>query len=168
VGERVRLLTGFRWLELNDRYEVNSIGTRVAVPVTLSNLAFNSLYGVQIGGDINLIEWGRLTVNWGGKVGGYGNASSQRSRQVDTGFVDQSLASQGPHTAFVGEMNALATVEVVFSQLYFRAGYQILYLDGVLLAPDQIAVNDFNRGTAGLRYGSVFSHGAHAGFELRF
>jgi hypothetical protein len=134
----------------------------------LENLAFNSLYGAQIGGDIKVIDWGRLNVSWGTKVGGYGNNASQRSHQVDTGFTDQTVASHGPRTSFSCEMEAMATVELIFSRLYFRAGYELLYLDGILLAPDQIAVNDFSRNTAGLRWGSILSNNAYAGFELRF
>jgi hypothetical protein len=170
MGDRLRLLAGFRWVGLDDHYDVNSTGAIFPVPVTLSNNAFNNLFGAQIGGDVTLLELGLLTVNLAGKAGGYGNSSGQNSREVDTGFVDRQVSAtlQHGHAAFVGELALTGTFEVVESRLYFRGGYQALWIDGVLLAPDQIAVNNFAAGTAGLRYNTLFAHGAYLGMELRF
>ena len=60
------------------------------------------------------------------------------------------------------------TVEVIMDRLFLRGGYQLLWLDGVLLAPDQIGGNDFRNFTAGLRPDTVLYHGAYATIELSF
>jgi hypothetical protein len=168
IGERFRLLTGFRWVELEDRYRVDSVGAQTGRLVTLRNSALNELYGFQLGGDATVFDWGFVTVDFGAKLGVYTNNSSQNSREVDTGFVDRSLAAQGGHTAFSAEMHLGGTLEVIMDRLYLRGGYQMLWLDGVLSAPDQIGANNFTSGTAGLRYDTVFYHGAYASLELAF
>jgi len=168
LNERLRLLTGFRWIELQDRYAVDSIGAEFLVPVTLRNNTLNELYGFQLGSDAALFDWGFVTLDFGAKLGVYNNSASQNSHEVDTGFVDRSVAAQGQHTAFSAELNVGGTVEVIMDRLFLRAGYQLLWLDGVLLAPDQIGVNNFRNFTAGLRPDTVLYHGAYAAVELSF
>jgi len=170
VGEQIRLLGGFRWIEFRDHYGVNSLGGIIIppVPVTLNNDALNDLYGGQIGADLTLLDWERIVISAGGKAGVYGNACRQTSRLVDTGFIDQEIGTHSAHPAFVGEINVLGTVEVYMDRLFLRAGYQALWIDGVLLAPEQINVNNFATSMAGLRFDTLFIHGLHAGLELRY
>ena len=52
--------------------------------------------------------------------------------------------------------------------LALRGGYRLLWLDGVALASDQLAVSDFANGSGFNDSGNVFYHGAFAGFELAY
>jgi hypothetical protein len=55
-------------------------------------------------------------------------------------------------TAFVGEL-ALTGSYVINDRWSARAGYQVLWVDGVALAPDQIAVSNVATGASTLDVG---------------
>jgi hypothetical protein len=166
-GERFRLLGGFRALELEEHF--SAAGSFPALGFeTVDEDAHNNLYGFQLGADVMLIEWMRLNVNCIAKAGAYSNTCSQNGHvAVQANPPGLFVAANGTHTAFLGEIGLQGTVEIT-SSLFFRGGYQLMWLDGVALAPDQLAVNNFVTGAAGLRYGTVFYHGANMGFELHF
>jgi hypothetical protein len=170
MSERVRWMVGFRFIEFDDHYSVDAAGGRVPdTVVTLRNNAYNNIIGGQFGGDIRAGQWGWLTADIGMKLGAYSNNATQNSREVDTAQpLDMSLRTKGTHLTWTAELNATLSWEVIMDRLFLRGGYQMLWIDGLLLAPEQIGVNDFTAGTAGMRFDTAFLHGAFAGAELRF
>jgi hypothetical protein len=51
--------------------------------------------------------------------------------------------------------------------LSVRAGYQLLYVNGVAIAADQVTATDFVTSSGIDTHGSAFFHGATAGVTVR-
>jgi hypothetical protein len=162
------VLAGMRILELDEYYHAEGIGGHTPVPVILDTKAYNHLYGFQVGADAVLLNRGRLTITGLTKAGIYYNAARQKGREIDTGFSDLSLGAEGDSTAFLGEIG-LTGVYQLTDALSFRAGYQMMWLEGVALAPEQISTTDFGGGTSSVNTdGGIFYHGAVVGMELKY
>jgi hypothetical protein len=155
---RVTMLAGFRWANLRE----DLIGERVIGSefLTVGDVKTNNnLYGFQVGADARLWECGCFSINGLGKAGIYGNHAEQSSVYPE---LQEAFFASTNHTAFIGELGLQARYQVTQS-LALRAGYELLLLDGVAIAPAQI----------GNRIGidsnaTVFYHGATAGLELSF
>lgn len=165
----VEWFAGFRYLNLTDR--LNIAAQRVVdggVEQGSYNVrTTNNLYGVQLGARVR-----RSPRPWGweatGKAGIFGNDA--RQTQTVTDFpnfpIRPTVSRSGSGAAFVGEFNlsGLYRLNDVWS---LRAGYSVLWVEGVALATDQL---DFNFATAPSgdqldRSGGLFFHGANLGLE---
>jgi len=176
-NEWLTLLIGLRFLELDEDYKVAGLSDD-NVPIggdevleTFSQRAKNCLYGVQIGADGLLFSRGRLSVQGLLKAGIYGNHADQLAVQFD-GHDDETrqLYSERGEVAFVGDL-ALTGKYQISEHLAFRAGYQLMWLDGVATATNQIRSNDFGIGPGGASSrvdtgNTVFYHGAVLGGEM--
>ncbi len=153
---QVTMLAGFRWAELREDF----VGGRVLDSEFLPTgdvKTNNDLYGFQVGADARLWECGCFSVNGLGKAGIYGNHAAQTSA-----FAEDVFRASTNHTAFIGELGLQARYQVT-RRLALRAGYELLWLDGVAIAPaqlDNIIGIDSNA--------TVFYHGATAGLEFSF
>lgn len=177
----VEWLVGFRYLNLAERLNIYAErdqqtggGTvEVEFPGVYDIRTSNNLFGPQIGARAR--RWG---TKWGweaaGKAGIFGNAAHQEQSVIDYPDFPESFplrpetsAADG-QVAFVGELNLTAIYRL--SDVWnLRAGYNLIWIAGVALAPDQL---DFS-GTlpAGEQLssnGSVFLHGVSCGMEARW
>jgi hypothetical protein len=162
----VTWLTGFRWIELNDTLDVSATVGGLATQFGWDTN--NHLYGSQIGADVDLWDRGGPLVLEGLiKAGVYGN-------DADNSFFADANFNPGPALASRGENNDVAFVgEVSFTTVYqlrnnwaLRSGYQMLWVEGVALASDQIAVTSPLSPNSGIDDDSgVFYHGALIGIE---
>jgi hypothetical protein len=165
-------LIGFRYVELDERYTVDGIGGIVPVPVHFYQYSFNHLYGLQIGADGILLCRGRLMIEGLLKAGIYGNHARQNGVQIDTAPIyGETYRASGEmnHAAFLGELGLVGKYQ--FSDhLALRAGYQLMWMDGVATATDQITVNELELVDTGANgaeiHNTVFYHGAIVGAEL--
>jgi len=168
-GTTVDVLGGFRYFSLDETFNINSTdfdeGTsdyRVETD--------NNLYGFQLGARVRrchgCFAW-LATV----KAGIYGNDAEQSQSVTDFPPPFQlrtPRSSSGGDTAFVGEINLGLSYQVtkVWSVI---GGYNVLWLDGLALAPDQL---DFtfasDSGTALNHNGGAFFHGASVGVAARW
>jgi hypothetical protein len=166
VNERLTLLSGFRWVELEDRYQATGTENVFMGPFASTVSGQNDLYGFQMGGDLQLLDPGRrLQINAGGKAGIYGNNARASNTYVDT-IRDFSASASAGRVAFVGEIGLTASYRLT-DHLAARAGYQLLWIDGVTVGANQIASTDFVTGSATVNAAqTVFYHGATAGLEL--
>lgn len=171
-NEWLSLLVGLRYVELDDHYGAAGTGTFFPSPVSFYQQADNHLYGLQIGGNGAFLRRGAWTLEGSAKAGVYWNHADQNAVQLDTApFGDRySLSADKDHAAFLGELG-LTGKYLISEHLAVRAGYQAMWLDGVALAVDQIAVNDFDTGGnhphARVAAGNtVFYHGAFLGAEM--
>ena len=86
-----------------------------------------------------------------------------------TGFLERpGLSDTGGQVAFVGDINT--SVIYRLTEVWgIRAGYNLIWIDGLALAPNQF---DFSTDTgAGSRLvsgGGIFMHGANLGLEARW
>ncbi|MGD0653292.1 MAG: BBP7 family outer membrane beta-barrel protein [Thermoguttaceae bacterium] len=157
---QVTMLAGFRWAELREDF----IGGRVLdsgfLPVG-DIKTNNHLYGLQVGADARLWQRGCFSINGLGKVGIYGNHAEQISDLNIGQFIGIGSAWTN-HAAFIGEFGLQARYQVTQS-LALRAGYELLWLDGIAIAPAQ-----FGNPVGIDSNATVFYHGATAGLEYSF
>ena len=128
----------------------------------------NHMYGFQIGEDALLLErTGRLRINGFAKIGIFHNAADQNSNLVDpANFGELSVVASGSHTAFLCELGLIGSYQVT-QHVALRGGYQVMWIEGVALAPGQIPVANLVAGTADIATSSgLFYHGATVGMEF--
>ena len=163
---------GFRYLNLNQRLNISAQRT-VAGAVeegTYNIRTTNNLYGAQLGARLRRTS-GRLGWEAGGFAGIFGNDASQTQSVTDfPNFpLRPTVSSSGGRVSFVGGAN-LSALYSLTNVWNLRAGYNVLWIEGVALAPDQL---DFNFATApsGNQLhsgGGMFLHGVNVGLEGRW
>ena len=174
---RVTVLAGFRWVNLSEDLE------GILLPPTPHGTGSfwdaqtkNNLYGFQIGMDAKLLERDRFSIDGVLKAGIFDNhvdeATSVRMDRIQFGESDST-----DHPAFLGQIGLQGKYQVT-PRLLLKAGYEAIWLEGVALAPGQIAETYCHGGThpldtyvqaLGVNCSSgVFYHGATAGLEYSF
>ncbi len=154
------MLAGFRWAELREDFSAGRILDSEYLLVG-DVKTVNNLYGAQVGADAMLWQCGCFSINSLGKVGIYGNHAEQSSFSA-VGNQPELFSASTNHTAFIGELGLQARYQLS-QRLALRAGYELLWLDGVALAPAQYAnMNGIDSNA------TVFYHGATAGLEYSF
>jgi hypothetical protein len=168
VNEWLTLLAGFRMGELDERYcATGAEAFVVPITATLTNNAFNHLYGFQIGADVQVINACPVKLNAMCKAGVYDNAISQYSHREDL-FNDDHAQGSVNQVAFLGEAGLVLSFQIN-EHVSARAVYQAVWLTGVALAPEQIPATDFASGTTSIdSNGALFYHGGGVGFEFKF
>lgn len=178
VGTMVSILGGLRYVELNDRFTMLTTQPNFLVPGSAFGLydirANSRLMGPQVGGNFSLPIGTWLTLGMGTKLGLFASDQSQSQAIVDdiTGAYGApvTLRNSSDNTvraAFIAEMNFLATFRLT-SNLYARAGYKLLWLDGVAVGTEQIDYTTSNLGGRAVRAGDVFYNGFVTGLEWRW
>lgn len=163
-GDSVRLLTGFRYLELDEH--ANASLQNALVPFSYADSTRNRLYGTQVGAQAWLICRDRISWDVVGKAGIYGNQAAHAAT-VNTGVATLNAQGRGSRAAFVGEIGTNGAF-CLTDHLSLRGGYSLLWVDGVAVVSDQLASSDFFTGNGFNGSGSVFYHGATAGLEYAF
>jgi hypothetical protein len=169
IREWLSFLAGFRYIELNEELSMfQNIFVGADENLTAGSVdTANHLFGFQIGVDGQIWNRGRLELNGVLKAGIYNNTAKNQATWSESLIpgVDIARASDD-HTAFVGEIG-LTGLYKLDRGWAIRGGYQLLWIEGVALASDQIAVSDPDAGTASVNTGgSPFYHGAFVGLEF--
>lgn len=167
--DRLNFLVGVRYLELKEE------GLAMAISIGPGNYVVgfgiggqSRLFGAQVGADGCVWHKGRFELGYMVKAGIYNNDAENVAFMTLflTPTGDASKASKS-HVAFVGETGIQGVCHLT-QGLAIRAGYQLLWVEGVALASDQVSVSDPHYHTATVdTTGSVFYHGAFAGLEFR-
>jgi len=164
----LRLLAGFRYFELDEDFRIASFDNDTFLSDYLIDTQ-NRLYGGQLGAAYSLFGSTREGAPWelsaGLKAGVFGNANQQTTllRDLNNALVLRDLTVEGDSTAFIGEINLNAKVNV-WRNLDLVVGYNLLWVEGVALAPYQLDFtdtadsSDFVDSTHG-----VFYHGVNVG-----
>ena len=198
ITSRVTLLAGVRWLQLNDDLEGTLTPTDRSQPTWKQTYPYytynlfqvgllpldlpagnyppfwntsttNNLYGVQIGADVKVLEFGRFSLDGVIKIGLFDNYAEQ-STGVSLQKVVQPSQATTNHAAFASEAGLQVKYQLL-KGLALKAGYEVLWLDGVALAPGQIqeTLTLANVRALGVNCGSsVLFQGATAGLEYSF
>ncbi len=170
-------LIGFRWVELEEQFGVAGLEPPTpGIPYGYRYDTHNHMYGVQIGAEVILWDrGGPLRIDGMLKAGLYYNEADLDAAfaygpvpdQAERVVFEQSWAE--PHTSFLGEA-ALGASWQASDWLNFRGGYQLTWIEGVALAPEQIPSTDlfvpFN--TEVNTGGSPLYHGPYAAIEARW
>jgi hypothetical protein len=159
-------LAGFRYFRLDDHFNITS--TDVQTGSSQYDIsAINNLYGFQLGARVNF-ETPRLWWDFTGKVGAYGNDSSQHQRVDDfAGFVLRDAGDDDRRMAFVGDVGLSAAYQIN-SHVWLRGGINFMWVEGVALAPNQLDFTDtIISGTDLNDEGGVFYGGGSVGLIVR-
>lgn len=128
----------------------------------------NHVVGFQLGGDLFASLLPGLLMGGNLKAGIYGNDARQRSTVVATNLNPDLLESdRSGDAAFVAE-GGLTFIYQVHPWLSLRGGYEMLYVNGVALAPENFNTQAPFVGTRSVAVnneGDVFYHGLTAGLE---
>jgi len=124
------------------------------------------MYGLQIGADARLGNTcGPFYITTVLKAGIYTNHAEQFGASPTYGLP---VNAEVNHGAFEGEIGVFGVYQYS-CRLALRLGYQMMWLQGVALAPGQLHVSDTVTGVGAVdTNGAVFYHGALAGLELTF
>jgi hypothetical protein len=169
---RLDLLAGMRWVELREDFHV--IGPNPLSPapdVRYDTLTGNSMYGFQIGAEAKVFDrCGPLRIDGFIKAGIYANDGHQEtSTRGNLGSV-VTAAAGGDNTSFLGEAG-LSALYRLDDHLAVRGGYQVMWIEGVALAPDQLPHTDVTSSPATATldaHGGLFYHGVQVGLEARY
>ncbi|MGA2061136.1 MAG: BBP7 family outer membrane beta-barrel protein [Thermoguttaceae bacterium] len=151
-SSQLTVLGGFRWAQYRDEFG----------PYLDHIDANNNLYGFQVGADTCLWQRGCFSIEGLCKVGIYGNHAKQITTEPLGPFVELGTSAvTGSHTDFIGELGLQARYQLT-RRFAFRAGYELLWLDGLAIATAQNVDTSINTSS------TVLYQGATAGFEFSF
>ena len=174
-------ILGARYLQLRESLIHSTRAVEHIDPITADprgpgvmdyrSLADNDLVGFNFG----LEAMRTVAPGWllGGnfQAGIYGNSAKSSTRITATTITDEILAKQRRgQTAFVAEAN-FDTLYRLFSEFYIRAGYQMLFVEGVSFAPDNFTTDSpfvEPRPTILNTNGHLFLSGFHVGAEYQW
>jgi len=153
-------LAGFRYLELDEllHADLNAAPQFFTYDINTRN----RLYGFQTGLAGSLWNGERWTLSSQLKAGIFHNSAAHAS-QLNTGVTQPALGSAN-RAALVGEISVLAEYAITDS-LSARFGYDLLWLETVALASDQIPATNLFTQQGIAADGGVFYHGALVGLQ---
>jgi hypothetical protein len=174
-SSRITTLAGFRWVNLRDSLSGALAPPTMPEPPFWNTTTTNNLYGFQIGAEGKLLEHGRFSMSLPVKAGIFDNNAEQATavsviaKQVTSGSASTS------HAAFVGQTGLQCKYQFT-NDLVLRAGYEVIWIDGVALAPGQVqetytTTDNLHNTVQALGVNcnsSVLYHGATAGLEYSF
>lgn len=163
-----QFLLGVRYIELNDKYDINGQSSPVSASDYLIT-SHNHLLGPQLGARG---QWqiSRFQFDVEAKAGLYANSAAQHQTvgDVDNTILIRDAASTNTEISFAGEVAAYATVPLN-TFLTAKLGYTGLWITDLALAPNQVDFsNDANSGTALNAHSGVIIHGFNAGVEAHW
>lgn len=158
------LLGGFRYLSLYEKLNIRSTDLDSGTS-DYHIRTTNNLFGGQLGAAFRR-SYGRFAWDATGKVGLFGNSAGEWQFVTDSvpgSFLRGRRTASGAQVAFVSDINVSAYYRL-FSFLTLRAGYNLLWVDGVALAPGQLDFTNTATSGSDLRSGDgFFAHGVSAG-----
>jgi hypothetical protein len=159
-SDRFTGLIGFRFIELREQFNIQSPAGN------FSSSTDNDMYGLQIGGDIRLFDF-RYTSIVATLKGGvfYDNADVYADALNPATNENMTFVDDEDEVSFVGEV-MLGALVPMGPQAHLRVGYQMLHLNNVGLAPDQVFSYSIFDGQGTLDTSQVWYHGAYIGMEL--
>ena len=165
-------LAGVRWAGLDESAGLTLSGGTSADPGIYSLRSTTNLFGAQLGGR-GRMEWERWAFEGWAKVALCGSALSQSQDPIVDPVVPdppirraQSAFEGG--VGFIGDLNATLVYRLT-DTWGLRAGYNLIWLSGVALAPNQFDFGAESTSGSGLNGGAgLYLHGASLGLEARW
>jgi hypothetical protein len=165
----VEWIYGFRYLNVNEDFGITSTDLQESTS-EYDIHTNNNLFGAQVGSRVRR-SCGRWSWEGTGKVGLFGNAAEQHSDPIVDfpNFVIRPGRSESTgDVAFVGDFN-LTAIYQINSVWGARIGYNVIVIEGVALAPDQLDFTNTPTSGSGISTdGGIFLHGVNMGVEARW
>ena len=162
---------GLRYVRLEEELLIRSIFQPVGAAPAMNDYRIeteNDLFGGQIGFRLREGDCCRL-VRWDitGKAGVYANVTEQSTSiqllAPGNNVAIRTAEADDTKAAFVGELHANVRVPITCSW-HLQAGYHLLWLEGVALAPDQLDFTNTPLSSTSINTdGGAFFHGATVG-----
>ena len=164
------LIAGYRRVELADDLTVNRVQPTFDPLYRIDTN--NHLHGFQIGADAQVFNLGRhFHIDAILRAGIFYNRADQNNVSPALGRLgfDSAVSDAESHTAFLGEFG-LRGEWLLSDCLSVRVGYQLIWIDGVALAPDQIIHTDLTpTSQASLdKNGDVLYYGTTIGLVMEY
>lgn len=162
-------LAGVRYLNYNENFNLLAVegdGRMGRYDIETDN----DLIGLQAGVLAERCLGSVWRWNFVGKVGGYWNFAHQDTRLTadDGAVVYRNYGNGEEEFAFVGELG-LNLIARVTCRCEVMAGYNLLWIDGLALAPEQLDFRNAAGAGSGLDHdGDVFFHGWSIGLRVWF
>jgi hypothetical protein len=163
---------GLFWAGLDEQAALKVTAAPGDVPTAYRVATASNLFGGQLGGR-GRWTWDRLSVEGSLKAGIGGAWLSQSASPITSSIVPDfeyrwGRRAEDTGMGFLSSLNA--TVAYRFTDTWgLRVGYNLAWLSGVALAPNQWDFTDTTTsGTAVRGAGGVFLHGANLGLEARW
>lgn len=162
--DKFSVLVGFRHIDMREQFILTS-----TQPIFDTGYYWlqtgNHLNGGQFGGLFRQ-DWDLFSVEGTGKVGLYENGNQQNNQIIDFGnFLFRNASARGTNQSFVADIN-LNGIYRLSGNWQFRLGYNLIWVNRVALAPDQIDFTDTASSGFNLYHrGNVLMHGASFGLE---
>jgi hypothetical protein len=172
-NERIQFAIGFRWMEVNENLaqSFTRIDPIEFFDIELFNINTNNhLYGLQFGANGVFIEGNRFNMVGWGKAGVYANVSDQTTTVTIAGPLVVTNGAKNTTTSFVGETGLLGEFQL-FPRASLVGGYQLLWVSGAALAPDQLPNMSSILGglvPTGVDQSTAFYHGLFAGVDVHW
>jgi hypothetical protein len=166
----IEWIYGLRYWRIDENLDINAEreeegGTETG---SYSVDTSNDLYGGQFGIRLRRCR-GPWSVEGTAKFGLYYNDAHQT--QTITDFPDFVLRQSGAdddNVAFVTDLNA-SLIRQISDHWYVRGGYNLIWIDGVALAPSQLDFTQTSTSGADIdSHDTLFLHGFNFGFEGRW
>ncbi|MCE9631239.1 MAG: BBP7 family outer membrane beta-barrel protein [Planctomycetia bacterium] len=163
-------LVGFRYVSVEESALLNLKSCDCEGPyVPYGVRTSNNMFGGQVG-TRGRLTWERWAFEGWAKAGLMGTLERQsQDALVDYLGVLQRPASSSAATevGFIGDIN-LSTIYRLTDTWGIRAGYNLIWIGGVALAPDQFSFAADGPITTVANGGGIFLHGASLGLEARW
>ena len=176
------LLAGFRFVSVPERFNITAIGEDCCLGSSPSIASYkvettNHLFGLQLGGD-GVYRMGPVDITLKAKAGLFANRARQSTRycSVDSppnDCSDEHFKGSRRETGAAGVADGgLYVTWNVIQNLALTAGYQIFYVAGLALAPEQMITSDSTSSNTKHdisklnNSGSAFYHGPSVGARV--
>jgi hypothetical protein len=160
-------LTGYRYMQIDEKAQIATVTGGAGASITADSL--NIMNGGQIGALGRWEMFGLIDFDFDAKFAVMGNAAQINQEAIDaTGTpVSSPAVVSGSKTriAYVTELG-LQGVIPLSAAFSFHAGYNVYFIDGAALAPDQFAFGLGSSSVAGTQvrnHGDLVVQGVNAG-----
>lgn len=166
------LMVGAFWAGLEEQASLNVTCCEGDPSTPYRVQSSSNLIGAQLGARRRR-DWDRWALEGTAKVGIAGNVLSQSSSSITSTLAPGEIFRE-PTSASAGSVGLLSMLNL--TAIYrltdhwgLRAGYNLIWLDGLALAPNQWDfTNTADSGTSLVGGGGLFLHGANLGIERRW
>jgi hypothetical protein len=163
---RLTWLAGFRWIGLDEQLDMRAGPLYGRYPAYFIFRTNNNLFGGQVGADVAVLDRGPFHVGCTLKAGLYGNAARNAFDYDDSNGTSTLLSSdRQDQVAFAGDINVTGVYQCT-KHLALQGGYQLLWIQDVAIAGDQLAAVNSDAGNGITSNGRVFYHGALASINF--
>ncbi len=143
-------LAGIRYFDLDERFGFNATGSNNNT-FTFNQLRFfnfdthtrNQLTGFQVGGDLWVTMIPGIQVGVEGKAGIFGNHAEVEAQTFANSIPGAREFMQDGKTAYLTEFTA-STIYRLTHSWSVKTSYNLLYVDNVALAPENVNTRDFS------------------------